>query len=117
MEELRPRRRPARSRKISEIKIGDEQVRVVGLVVDKKEAEFMLDDGSGRLTVVFDDPAVVEGVGVGSRVRVFGTPLNVAGAHELRAEIVQKVDGLDLGLYEEVRREVKKLEKEIEEAK
>ncbi|MFQ6129680.1 MAG: hypothetical protein ACE5OT_02585 [Candidatus Hadarchaeaceae archaeon] len=114
MEELRPRVKPARSRKISEIKIGDDRVRVVGLIVDKKEAEFVLDDGSGRLTVVFDDPAVVEGVGIGSRVRVFGAPLSVAGAHELRAEIVQKVDGLDLGLYEEVRREVKKLERELE---
>ncbi len=117
MEELRPRVKPARSRKISEIKIGDERVRVIGLVVDKKEAEFMLDDGSSRLTVVFDDPAVVEGVEIGSRVRVFGMPLNVAGAHELRAEIVQRVDGLDLGLYEEVRREVKKLEGELEEAR
>lgn len=115
MEELRPRRKPARSRKISEIKIGDEQVRLVGLVVDKRETEFVLDDGSGRLTVVFDDPAVVEGVEIGSRIRVFGTPLNVAGAHELRAEIVQNMEGLDLELYEEVRREVKKLEKEIEE--
>ncbi len=117
MEELRPRVKPARSRKISEIKIGDERVRVIGLVVDKKEVEFMLDDGSGHLTVVFDDPAVVEGVEIGSRVRVFGMPLNVAGAHELRAEIVQRVDGLDLGLYEEVRREVKKLEGELEEVK
>jgi len=114
MEELRPRARPARNRKISEIKIGDELVRVIGLVVDKKEAEFVLDDGSGRITVVFDDPAVVEGVEIGSRVRVFGAPLNVAGTHELRAEIVQKVDGLDLGLYDEVRREVKKLEMELE---
>jgi len=114
MEELRPRVKPARNRKISEIKIGDERVRVIGLVVDKKEAEFVLDDGSGRITVVFDDPAVVEGVEIGSRVRVFGAPLNVAGAHELRAEIVQKVDGLDLGLYDEVRREVKKLEMELE---
>ncbi len=115
MEELRPRRNPARSRKISEIKIGDEQVRLVGLVVDKRETEFVLDDGSGRLTVVFDDLAVVEGVEIGSRIRVFGAPLNVAGAHELRAEIVQNMKGLDLELYDEVRREVKKLEKELEE--
>jgi hypothetical protein len=113
MEELRPRRKPARSRKISEIKIGDEYVKVIGLVVDKKEAEFVLDDGSGHLTVFFDDPAIVEGVEVGSRVRVIGSPSNVAGAHELHAEIVQKVDGLDLGLYEEVRREVKKFEMDL----
>lgn len=114
MEELKPRRKPARSRKVSEIKIGDEYVRVVGLVVEKKEAEFVLDDGSGRLTVFFEDSAMAKGVEVGSKVKVFGIPLNVAGIHELRAEIVQNVDGFDLGLYEEVRREVKKFEMELE---
>ncbi len=114
MEEIRPRRGPALPRKISEIKIGDERVRVVGTVVDKKEAEFTLDDGSGHVTVIFDDHAVVEGLEVGSRVRVFGTPLSVAGTSELHAEIVQRMDGLDLGLYEEVRREGEKLKRELE---
>lgn len=113
MEEIRPRRRPALPRRISEIKIGDERVRVVGMVVDKKEAEFTLDDGSGHLTVIFDDPALAEGVEVGSKVRVFGAPLSISGTNELHAEIVQKVDRLDLGLYEEVRREVEKLEREL----
>jgi hypothetical protein len=115
MEEfIRPRREPAKPRKISEIKIGDSRVRVFGTVVDKKEAEFVLDDGSGRITVVFDDPALIEGIYVGSRVRVFGTPLNVGGAHELHAEIIQRADRLDLELYEEVRRELKKFERELE---
>lgn len=113
VEEVRLIRRPARPRKISEIKIGDERVMVVGLVVDKKEAEFTLDDGSGHLTVIFDDPAVAGAVEIGSKIKVFGTPLGVAGTNELHAEIVQKVDALDLGLYEEVRREVKKLEREL----
>ncbi len=113
VEEIRTRIGPARSRKISEIKIGDERVKVVGLVVDKKETEFTLDDGSGHLTVIFDDPAVVEGIEVGSKVRVFGMPLSVSGTSELHAEIVRKVDGLDLGLYGEVRKEVEKLEREI----
>ena len=114
MEELRQRRKPAHSRKISEIKIGDEYVRVVGLVVEKKEAEFVLDDGSGRITVFFEDPTMARGVEVGSKVRVLGVPSKVAGAHELRAEIVQNLAGLDLELYEEVRREVKKFERELE---
>jgi hypothetical protein len=113
MEEIRTRIGSARPRKISEIKIGDERVRVVGLVVDKKETEFTLDDGSGRLTVIFDDPAVVEGIEVGSKVRIFGAPLSVSGTNELHAEIVQKVDGLDFGLYREVRNEVEKLEREV----
>lgn len=109
-----PRVEPARPRKISEIKTGDERVRVVGLVVDKKEAELVLDDGSGRITVIFDDPALTEGVEVGSKIRVFGSPLNVADTHELHADIIQRLDKLDLELYEQVRREVKKFEKELQ---
>jgi len=115
MEEFeRPRPKPMRNRKISEIKIGDERVRIVGLVIDKKDAEFVLDDGSGQITVLFDDPALTEGISTGSKVRVFGMPLNAGDVKELRAEIIQKVDMLDLELYEEVRREVKKFEKELE---
>lgn len=113
MERTRIRVGPARPRKIAEIKLSDDRVRVVGVVVDKKEAEFTLDDGSGHLTVIFDDPSLAEGVAVGSKVRIFGTPLSVSGTNELHAEIVQRVDGLDLKLYEDVRSEVQKLEREI----
>ena len=105
------RKAPAVDRKISEIKIGDSRIRVVGLVVDKKEGELMLDDGTGQVTVFFDDPALATDMSVGSKIRVFGVPLNVAGKHELQAEIIQKVDKLDLELYDEVRREIKKFEK------
>jgi len=108
------RKAPAVDRKISEIKIGDMGIRVVGLVVDRKEAELVLDDGSGQITVFFDDPALATGIEVGSKVRVFGTPLNVGGKHELQAEIIQRVDKLDLELYDEARREIKKFEKGLE---
>jgi hypothetical protein len=113
MEEIQRFRSPARPRRISDVKIGDERVRLVGLVVDKGEADFTLDDGSGRLTVIFDDPALADGVEIGSKIRVFGTPLSVSGANELHAEIIQRVDKLDLGLYDKVRREVEKLEREL----
>lgn len=108
------RKAPAGNRKISEIKIGDTRIRVVGLVVDRKEAELVLDDGSGQITVFFDDPALATGIEVGSKVRVFGTPLNVGGKHELQAEIIQRVDKLNLELYDEARREIKKFEKGLE---
>lgn len=107
-------RKPARDRRISEIRIADERVRIVGLVVEKRNAEFVIDDGSGQITVLFDDPTLAEGVSIGSKVRVFGAPLNAGNILELHAEIVQKVDRLDLELYEEVRREIKKFEKELE---
>ena len=113
MEEIQQRRAPARPRRISDVRIGDERVRVVGLVVDKRDVEFTLDDGSGRLTVIFDDPAIAENFEIGLKVRVFGTPLSVAGTNELHADIAQRVDKLDLSLYNQVRQEAEKLEREM----
>lgn len=115
MEEfVSPRKKSARDRRISEIRIGDERVRVVGLVIDKKDSELVLDDGSGQIAVVFEDPTIAEGISIGSKVRILGTAFNAGDVLELHAEIVQRVDGLDLELYEEVRREIKKFEKELE---
>lgn len=113
MEEVRLYKGPARDRRVSEIKIGDPYVRVVGVVVDKKEAELVLDDGSGHISVFFDDPSLMTGLDVGCKVRVFGAPHQVGEAHELHADIVQRMDGLDLELYERVRREMKKFEMEM----
>lgn len=100
-------------RRISEISEGDEQVRVVGLVVDEGESSFVLDDGSGRLNVLFEDPGLVSGVGVGSKVRVFGTPLSIEDSFEIHADIIQDLDELDLDLYKNVREKVRKFEKEL----
>lgn len=115
MNSFTPEFRPsAKPRRISEIKTADDQVQVVGLVVDKKESSLVLDDGSGKLNVLFEDPALVEDIEVGSKIRVFGTPLNIADTHELHSEIIQKLDELDLDLYKKVRHEVRKFEKELE---
>ncbi|KXB03171.1 hypothetical protein AKJ45_02295 [candidate division MSBL1 archaeon SCGC-AAA261F19] len=111
------RKPPARPRRISEIKTGDEQIQVVGLVVDKGEAELFLDDGTGRLPVLFEDPGTVDDIDVGSKIRVFGTPLSVADSYELHAEIIQKLEGLDLNLYRKVKHEEKKFEKELDDYK
>ncbi len=104
----------AKPRRISEIKTADEQVQVVGLVVDREESTFVIDDGTGKLNVLFEDPGLVKDIEVGSKVRVFGTPLNIEDSHEIHAEIIQRLDGLDLDLYKKVRHEVRKFEKELE---
>ena len=106
-------RPPAKPRRISEISKEDEQVRVVGFIVDDGESSLLLDDGSGRLNVVFDDPSLISDVEVGNKIRVFGTPLSIDDGFELHAEIVQEFDDLDLDLYKEVREKVRKLEKEL----
>jgi hypothetical protein len=105
-----PIRNPAIPKRISELRASDERVMVVGMVVNKGESEFVLDDGSGQLTVVLEDPSLVDEIGVGSKVRVFGNPMEAEGGIELRADILQKADSLDLKLYEKVREEWRKLE-------
>ncbi len=105
---------PATPRRISEIKTADDRVQVVGLAVDKKESLLVIDDGTGRINVLFEDPALVEDVEVGRKVRVFGTPLNVGESHEVHAEIIQNLDKLDLDLYKKVMHEIRKFEKELE---
>lgn len=113
MEEVRPGARPAVPRKISEMRPEDERVRVVGLVVDKQGSDFTIDDGSGQLPVTSEDPSLSVGVEVGSKVRVFGTPMVSDEEVELHAEIVQRVDKLDLELYQQVQQEKEKLRHKI----
>ncbi|MEM2866655.1 MAG: OB-fold nucleic acid binding domain-containing protein [Candidatus Hadarchaeales archaeon] len=114
MEEPR-RRKAAPYRRIAELREGEEWVKVMGLVVEKRDSEIVLDDGSGTLTVFPEKEGMFEGVEVGSKVRVFGRPTFPVerGGKEMEAEIVQRVDGLDFELYWEVMEEVKKLEEEV----
>jgi hypothetical protein len=108
-----PIRKPAIPKKISEIRSSDERVRVVGVVIHKGGSEILLDDGSGQLTVVLDDPSLAAGIEVGSQARVFGSPMEVEGGLELRADILQRANSLDLKLHEQVREEWKELEKQL----
>jgi hypothetical protein len=104
---------PAKPRNIGEVRVEDQQVVVVGIVVEKRELELVIDDGTGQATVTFDSPALAESVETGSAVKVFGTPMEAEGGIEIRAEILQPAPGLDFKLYQEAREELKKLERKI----
>ncbi|GEM_PF-731319 len=104
-------RKAAPYRRISELREGEERVKVMGILLEKRESEIVLDDGSGMLTVFSDEEGMFKELEPGSKVRVFGRPL--AGGKEMRAEIVQRVDGLDFELYWKVMEEVKRLKEEV----
>ncbi|MGD2247470.1 MAG: hypothetical protein PVF58_03630 [Candidatus Methanofastidiosia archaeon] len=85
------RRFPAVIRRIEDIS-DEPRVSVVGLVIQVGEAEFIMDDGTGQLTVVTAEDVTVKEKDI---VRVIG---KVYG-QTLEAEVVRPMDNLNMELY------------------
>ena len=94
------RRIPSVDRKIAEIMAEDMRVSVIGTVIDKQEDSIMLDDGSGKISIGFDNPVDVE---TDQIVRVFGRVMPIEGGFELQGEIVQGMSGLDREMLKRLR--------------
>ena len=85
------RRIPATIKRIEDI--SDElRISVVGTVIKGGESEFILDDGTGQLTVITSENVKVKERDI---VRVIG---KIYG-QTVEAEIVQKMDDLNMQLY------------------
>lgn len=85
------RRIPAVLKRIEDIS-EEPRVSVVGTVVKCGRGEFILDDGTGQLTVICAEDVEVKEKDV---VRVFGKLYG----QTLEAEIVQKMNDLNMQLY------------------
>jgi len=94
-----PRRLPSHEKRISEIGKDDSRVRVMGTVIDKKDNLIVLDDGTGKINVVFDEPVSAE---VSRSVRVFGRVMPLQEGFEIQGEILQDMSGVDTELYRKV---------------
>lgn len=91
-----PRRLPAHERRVTEIGKDDIRVRLLGTVIDASENVVVLDDGTGKISVVFRDPVRAE---TGKTVRIFGRVMPAEEGFELEGEILQDMSGVDVGLY------------------
>jgi hypothetical protein len=111
--EARAFRTAAKPKSIGDVRIEDGRISIVGIVVGKDESGLVIDDGTGQATVLFDNPRWLEGVDIGSIVKVMGTPLEAEGGMEVHADLLQRMDGLDLKLYRQAMEELKKLESQI----
>jgi len=80
----------------------DSRIRVVGVVVDKKENTVVIDDGSGKIKAFVDMPSILERMGINQIVRVFGIVLPTESDLEIKADIVQDLSGMDINLYKKV---------------
>jgi hypothetical protein len=63
----------------------------------------LVDDGTARAEVIFDDPNAYAGLEAGRLVRVVARVLPLIDGHELRGECVQLLDGFDMELWKKVR--------------
>ncbi len=90
---------PAAYRKISEIKPDqDIRVRILGRVIGKGDGMIAIDDGTGRADIVTEELDA----NTNDIVRVFARVLPLENGYELRAELVQKMDKLDLELHNKI---------------
>src|SRR3989338_3461465 len=87
----------------------DYKVKIIGVVVDKKQDAIMVDDGSGRVKIFVDFPILVEKLDVNQLVAVFGSTLPLENGFDIRAEVIQSLNGLDINIYKKVDDLYKKL--------
>jgi uncharacterized protein YdeI (BOF family) len=100
------RRMPSVSRKVSELAQNDIRVSVVGTIIDVSGGNMVLDDGTGKVNISFENPPDLK---TNQLVRVFGRVMPADGWIELQGELAQPMEGLDL----ELRRKAEKLLKSV----
>ena len=92
------KRLPAVQKKIADINPEkDIRIRILGRVIDKSDGSFVIDDGSAKAEVVTETE-----LNINDLVRIFVRVLPLEEGFELRSEIVQDMNSLDMNLYKKV---------------
>jgi len=79
-------------KKVSQLSSKDSKVALIGIVTQRRDGVFVLDDGTARADIFFDSNVDAK------TVRVF---CSIAD-QKIKADSVQKLDGLDLDLFKRV---------------
>ncbi|MGC8812160.1 MAG: hypothetical protein ACP5O8_01055 [Candidatus Aenigmatarchaeota archaeon] len=88
-------------RRISEVSLKkDSKVAIVGKVLDQLENSFILDDGTGKVEIFFEGELRKNQV-----VRAFCSVVE----NQLKADIVQSLNGLDLEHFRKIEEMYKKV--------
>jgi len=100
-ERLVRKRLPALEKRISDIHPdSDVRVRITGTVIDTSANSIVLDDGSGKIEIYFEEQPSIRN---GQMVRVITRILPMIDGFECRGEVVQNLDGFNLDLYKKVK--------------
>jgi len=96
-ERLIRRRLPAIEKNIADIQPdSDVRLRLIGTVIDIGPNSIVLDDGSGKIEVYFEEQPKVR---QGQLVRVVTRILPLIDGFECKGEIMQNLEGFNLELY------------------
>ena len=96
------RRLPGTEKKISEIiPDGDVRVKLMGTVIDFGPNSIILDDGTGKVEIMFNEPIHAR---QGELVNVITRIVPLIDGFECRGEAVQPLDGFDIDLYNKARK-------------
>ncbi len=100
----RQRRLPAVERKISDLSPEDYRVKILGTIVDRNEVDnsVMIDDGTGRLVAYFANEEGFLKAEEGKIVRLIGR-IRKEDNYEMDVEIIQNMEKLDIGLYDQLK--------------
>ena len=109
-EEKIKRRLPAVERKISEIQPErDIRVRILGTIIDIINSSLLVDDGTSKVEVTFENPEAIAGLRQGQVIRVIARGMPLIGGFACKGECVQLLEDFDLELYKKVKETMEKL--------
>ena len=80
----------------------DFRVKIMGIVVDKKDDTIVVDDGTDKVKEFVDLPSILDKVNVNHLVAVFGATIPTDLGIDIKANVIQNLTGLDINLYKKV---------------
>ena len=100
------RRLPSTEKSIIDIQPeSDVRIRIMGTVIGTGQNTIVVDDGTGKVEIIFDDrPSYIN---TGQRIRVVTRILPLIDGFECRGECVQQLDGFDTAMYKKARETIK----------
>lgn len=93
------KRMPSIDRTVSGIKQDDIRVAVIGTVIDSQDNRLIVDDGTGKVTVSFEEPIATENAKL---VRILGRVIPMDTGVEIQGDVLQPMDGIDMELKKKI---------------
>ena len=100
-EEKIRRRLPSTEKMVIDIRPEtDVRVKLIGTVIDSSENSLILDDGTGKIEITFDEPVFINN---NQLVKVIARIIPLIDGFECKGEVLQTLDKFDLALYRKAR--------------